>query len=481
MFDKLFYPSYTTSMEMIEQQLNDEVVVKLNSKFQKLIELADRFSTKIVTSVSFFRFPETKKIIDDIDAILLERFKFNTKHVSGDGIGYAVLTVPPVNLNVVAGDVESKFKYFKQLLGKDKQEYDNTPETTEKDVKDRKYIKDIFKDEKSIIYHTYISYLKLEETLKSRSVKVDLKKATITGLPKDYNLFMIADFYMLIKNYKMTASELTAILLHEIGHGFTHIEYSYRTVQNTTLILDTIKDNITNGKSRIDTFNLIYNTTLEGNDDLTKYNENVAAIKVLDRYMQVTLNMHKDDRHSYTDSEQLADQFANKFGVGASLITSLNKLHGDDIETPRRPNTIALICFMALLMITVGLIFLPMVLTYILVYAIMTIIFGGSDANATTYDKKLRRYQRVRNDIVKLIRSTDIDKNIIRNLLEELDTVDKIISEASSDTSLLDKLGDVLLPWNRKVSNFQKLEELLEDMSENNLYVLSNKIKTLKF
>ena len=77
MENKLFSLDYSVSNEMISEQLNDKVVSDLITKFDELIMAADRFSTKIVSSISFFRFRETRDIIDDIDKIIFNRFKIN--------------------------------------------------------------------------------------------------------------------------------------------------------------------------------------------------------------------------------------------------------------------------------------------------------------------------------------------------------------------------------------------------------------------
>ena len=66
MGNKLFSINDTVSNEMIDEQLDDKVVTDLTSKFVELIDLSDRFSHKLVTSISYFRFPETKKVIEEI-------------------------------------------------------------------------------------------------------------------------------------------------------------------------------------------------------------------------------------------------------------------------------------------------------------------------------------------------------------------------------------------------------------------------------
>ena len=480
MGNKLFSINDTVSNEMIDEQLDDKVITDLTSKFVELIDLSDRFSHKLVTSISYFRFPETKKVIEEIDNIIYKRFGFSIKHISAENIGYAVLTVPPVNFNVLAGDVVDIFDYFKDYLGKDKTKYDDKYEVKEKDVKTKHRINDIFKDEKSVVYHTYMSYNKLEKTLHSSSVKIDLNKAKISNLPNEYNLFIMVDLFMLIRKYKLTGRELSAVLLHEIGHGFTHLEYSYRTVKNTTLLIDNIRDSINSGKSKLESFNLVYKNILKGDEDISKVNEYTAIIKIFDKYMQNNMLMNMNDRHSFTDSEQLADQFANRFGVGDALVTSLAKLHGDFNRGPRNPSLEILLSVISLAIILVGLLFSLVLLPIFLIFIIIVLLVGGPDSNANVYDTKIRRYQRIKNDMIKIIRTTDLDNSIIKTIIEEIDIVDKIMEKSKSEITLMDKIADKFFPFNSKISNFKKLEELLEDMSENNLYLASNKLRTLK-
>ena len=131
-------------------------------------------------------------------------------------------------------------------------------------------------------------------------------------------------------------------------------------------------------------------------------------------------------------------------------------------------------------MILISIILLPILLPYLIYTCISSLLTGRIDSNYSTNDERVRRYQRIRNDIVKIIRTTDLDKDSIKNLLEDLNNVDKIIENTASEKRLIECLGDRIILSNSKITNFIKLEELLEDMSENNLYVASNKLRTLK-
>jgi len=469
------------SNEMINVQLHDPITVELEQYFNILIKMSDKYSSKLVTGISFFRNKETRKIIDAIDKSISKRFGIQFKHVNATGIGYAVMPIPPINYNVIGGDIRTRFKKYKDVLGKSKCnpefEYCNN-EFTKKDVSSD--IKDAWKDEKSIIYKNYIGYLELEKTLNSKGVKINLDKATVKGLPSNYEVFLLVDIFSLINTYNLTAKEMVATLLHEVGHAFTHLEYSYRTVKSTTVILDTLRSDLTNGKNMKKTLMLLYKNELGGDEkDLKDSNLTIASIRFMDKYMSNTMVMSKNDKHSGTDSEQLADQFANRFGVGSDLLNALVKLHNANGLDLNLNNDILLISILVLLSAIAVVVFLPAVITYIVTQAVMTLLFGGDDSNEITYDKNKRRYYRIRNDMVRVLRTSDLPKKDMKKVIEEINFIDKVINDTPDDTGWLEKFGNKLLPWNRRASNFKELEQYLEDLTENSLHVSSNKLKNI--
>lgn len=476
---KLFNNTNIISQEMIQPQINDSIKDDLIKEFDKLIKLADDQSTKLVSSVSFFKRKESIKIIEKVDSLIFKRFGLDVKHISGEDIGYAIFTAPPVNVNILSGEVTDIMTELEDTLGKSNCDSGYCPnETTDDNAKKSSKIKDYFVDTKSVMYRTYKSFLALEETLNTKGIKIDLKKAKISNLPKDYKIFILVDFFALINKFKLTAGEIAAALIHEVGHAFTHLEYSYRTVENTSVLLDTMKRNLNKGKTNSEVLKLIYEDVLDGEEDLSKSNEQVAAVKVLNKYMYRTANMSSDDRHSFTDSEQLADQFSNRIGLGEDLVTALHKLNSYSIVKMDSENIVITVGWIVFICIMV-MVALPAILTYVITILTLTLAVGGDNSNSTTYDTNKQRYKRIRNDIVRILRTSSLDKKVIKEMLKNLEVIDNVINNIGNDSSLLSALSDIILPWNSKVSSFQKLEEMLENMSENELHVSSNKLRTI--
>jgi len=474
MMKKLFTP--TISNEMIDPQINDPIVKDLEVQFDKLIELTDQFEPKLVASISYFRHKGTKKVLEDIDKLITKRFGINFKHVSGKDVGYGIITVNPLSMNVLTGDVNAQFKSYKEYLGKTN--CNPTYQTCNTEFKESdvsRNIIDLWKDEKSIAYKNYISYMELDKVLNTTGVKIDLHKAKVYGLPKNYANYILVDLKYLIQDRKLNSKELTAVLFHEIGHMFTHLENSYRTVKTTTVLLDTLRKNLVRGKSIGKTLNLVYNDVLDGTEDISKDLNVVATIKVLDRYMESTLKLNRNDNHSYTDSEQLADQFATRFGTAQSLSDAISKLN----MTLGDYSTYGLVVYSALVVLStlIKLILLPMSVMFLIIEMVVTIFTGGYDSNEATYDTELRRITRMKNDLVRMIRTADIDKKDSKRILGEIEYVLTIIDKIDVKDSFISRMGDKILPKNANKSKFKKLEEYLEDLSENDLHVASLKLK----
>lgn len=479
MLGNRLFSNTSVSMEMIEPQVDDKLVNDLELEFTKLINLTDRFSNKLVSGKAYFKHKETLAVIKNIDKIIEKRTGLSITHVNSKTTAYAVIPVSPINENVISLNVKERVDLYKTLLGKNKTQYDpDKKEITENDVKDVNKVRDLEEDTNSVIYHTYNSFMKLEKALNTDNIKIDLKKARIDKLPKDFKIYIIANFYICIRQNKLTARELAAVLLHEVGHAFTHIEYSYRTVMNTSSILDSVRKDLSKGKSVKDSFLLAYRS-LEGEKDLKDKNESIVAINLLDKYMSSTMLLHKHDRHSFTDSEQLADQFANRFGLGVELSTALAKFTDGSLVKVSLSENILINVVFSFFSIILLLVSLPFLVSYMITSVIFTILLGGHDSNATVYDDKVRRFLRIKNDMIRVLRTSDLDKSSIKLMINNIEEVEGIIESLDTNKSLLDTIGDNVLPWNRSVSSFTKLEQILEDLSENRLHLSTRKLKNI--
>jgi len=474
MIRKMF--SEVVSVEMIESQMDDPVIKDLHDNFEQIIEISENSKSKLISGISYYRHKEIKKIMSNIDSILKKRFGIGFQHINGKDIGYGVMTIPPINMNVLAGDIEGRFNYYKYRLGKTgcNPKYNKCP-TEVKSTDINKNIIDLWKDDKSIAYRNYISYMELEKVLSAKGIKINLEKAYISGLPKDYNVILLTDFFYLLNEIKLNANELVATLLHEVGHAFTHIENSYRTVRVTTVLLDTLRRNLKGGMKVNKVLNIVNKDVLHSKDDISNLPESVALIRVIDSYMSTTLKLNAHDTHSYTDSEQLADQFSTRFGMGTSLSSALVKMN----LPPEGFNSFGLNMYSLLVVIDVLLeiILFPVTIALVILEFIFYLFNGGSKSNETTYDDELRRLMRIKNDMVRIVRTSDLDKKTSKRILSEIEYVIKIMENIDTKDSMISRFGDMFLKKNRNKSRFTKLEEYLEDLSENDLHIASLKLK----
>jgi len=477
--------SVRLSTEIISVQPNDYVIPILTGIFQDIIDANDNYNPK--SSKEFFTKKHFKNHYKKLDAAIAERFGIKVKSISAIGCGYAVMTNPPNANNVLNREFIDLYPEIEQALKNEGVKDENI--TKPDDITDYDDVVNLYANWKKSIDS-------LEDSLNSSGVVIDLQKARITGLPKDYHIFLLSDPEVLINKGELTASELTAVLMHEIGHMFTHLEYSYRTVESTSVLIDTMHENIVKkGKGYKESIALTYKE-LGGKDDLSKTNAVTATIKTLNKYNQNTMSMNNSE-HSYTDSEQLADQFAGRFGLSSELASGLDKVINQtslkvfsfEFMASAFPILVIVVSYGILITGTImgGFAILGAITTYIIASAILTSIIGsifskGHSNDKNTYDDTKRRYQRMRNEVVRQLRTMDTDKKLIKQMLGEIANIDMLVKDTRSESQnagIIDKVFRMVSSTAKTGMNLKEMEQLIEDLQENDLHVSSNKLKTL--
>jgi hypothetical protein len=100
-----------------------------------------------------------------------------------------------------------------------------------------------------------------------------------------------------------------------------------------------------------------------------------------------------------------------------------------------------------------------------------------------TYDDDKTRMIRIRHELVRQIRSYDLDKTTIKVILERLDILDKIIAITPNNNT--DGIINSIYLFFRKrnfigkqLLEYDQFEQLIETLMENNLHIASAKIKS---
>lgn len=479
------------SLEMIEPQHNDKIIVVLRELFQDLIDDVERFN--ILSSIEITNNKKTKTTLRLIDDAITKRFGIKFKHIMSEDNAYSILTAPPKDVNVLIKDNTTIIDNLKDaVLASGKNEY-NSKEIDQIDI--NSFESD--DDNLSMAYRYNKAIDELDKHLHSKNVIIDLKKATIKNLPKDYVGFIIANIRAMIVDAKLNASELTAVLLHEIGHAFTHLEYSYRTIKNNSAFIDSMQEMVGKKNMSYKKALLLSYRKVTGEDakDLKDKNVVEAAVAIMDKYMMKTFYM-SDSNTVSKDSEMLADKFSSRFGMGTDLTQALIKVEKYSIKVRNEQtifNTLNFIfstsLFTIIVIIFLSIIYIAVLLPYLIFYIIFnyglkaiidSVLTQGGEVADVTYDSYKRRLQRIKNEIISQIRTSKLGKNDMVRLLETVTVMDDMLSTIPDDKkSIIDKIFTTLSFSGRKYENTRKIEEISEDLMNNDLHVAGKKLMSI--
>lgn len=482
------------AQEMIDFQRGDYVVSAMTEIFSELRN--EVLNNKYIKKASDMHKDEKcLELLNKLDYTLKERFGLTFKHAACNGSGYGVYVVSPREVETISNNSNTEMlDYIKQIL--------DSLRVTESNVKKKEDVQEIDpyhisgKDNLSMLYHYRKAIVELKNKMKSSSVFVDRKKAKIVGLPNEYIAYVMHDLYGYFDKANLSAEECTAVLLHEIGHAFTYIEYSYRTIASTSVLMDTFLENI-DKKNRSPKDSLIIAYEKATKKDIAKEvkDKNIvtATIYIMDNYIKENRYTMTGSTHPSVDSEQLADQFAGRFGLSAEVVTALEKIYQAAFKECDKylwSNIFQLLLCVVLLVImgvatgAGAIIGLTILTTCILIWmSYLLATYKTSTENdpgyINTYDSLKRRYERLRNEQIRNLRNLDVDeKEYKASVISSIEKMDTILKSMPDDKV---PLFDAII---RKFSSSAKhrvevrmIEQLIEDLSENNLYLASAKLQ----
>lgn len=316
-------------------------------------------------------------------------------------------------------------------------------------------------------------------------LKLNNKEARIENLPSDYMLIMIIGVYDLFFIGGLSPKEVAAIMLHEVGHAYTHIEYSYRSAVMTTSINDSLKIASNKGYSTKETLLLVGEVASKDKDYIAKNKDkNIIAITLNTLDAIVSNEGLRYSNLNSIDSEQKADEFASMFGLGVELTSALEKFQHsgaiilNDIRYGSILPYLAKIVFASMVVIyvfmslpIVGAI-IALVGAYLVPKIIITLLTEGMTTAEYTYDVGRRRIERLRLDYIRQVRNPDLPVEIKSMLADAVYAMDIIIKNSKDDDEydLGDKLYHLLSNKASDARDAKRFEQLTEDLIENHLH-----------
>lgn len=315
---------------------------------------------------------------------------------------------------------------------------------------------------------------------------VNLKTARVTGIfaKRECEIIFEPDPF---KELDFTTSEMTAILLHEIGHIFTMYEYANRlnkTNQALTFISRLLMD-----KEPIE--KLVYNFELIGdklvNDDkafngLEKITDTtVISTVIIDKIREHAKSELGFRDYDLTTSEYLADQFASRQGFGKDLATALHKIHILDERKevyPSNYKTQEILGMIALCLMPVAFGIIPGFAASITIAALST-YYSGHDMKDYTYDNARTRLLRIKEQAIEQLKVKKLNDKIAKQVLDDIKFIDKCLSETKGFESLWTKINTFFSKKNKNIIDMIQLQRDLEELSSNDLFIKSAKLKLI--
>lgn len=321
---------------------------------------------------------------------------------------------------------------------------------------------------------------------------VNTETAKVSGWFSEQEVPVFMNMYDLFKSLKMTSAEVTAVLLHELGHDFNGILFSSAVNTTNQVIADIIKH--ISDSDRGGDVNYIYHKAKKidpkvekdiavGLASGNKVVMNIALYRLLVGSTETLMHNHIYDRTSY---EALSDNFTSKFGYGFALVTGLEKLEDmyPEYEASRNMTVDAVILlahtgaaiiagFVAL---AKGLVLAaPIILLMGLLSAIIINSFRPSSKDMT-YDNIRDRYIRIRNQLIEVIKDAELPIETRKTLLIQIEATDIIISSKKVYNPMLTQLFSKYNVKDQRVIRSIALQQDIEKMLANDIFVAANKL-----
>ena len=464
------------SMEMISEQPNDYIVSKLTEQFQSIIDSGVKGNEKI--------FKTNEQAIHNIDLYIKERFGFESQHIFRNFTPYCVLPPSFEHNNSLKNNIEEFNKHIGKLL-----KY----RTVDKNAK----VKSLEGQDAINALDNYLTSCKdLTKQVTEKPIFVDLRNAKLLNLPKNFKVFIAADLHACIHVLKFTAEELTAVLLHEIGHLFTFIEYSNRVANTTQVLIDTVRDlTLRQNKGAKETLRIVYEKT--NTVSVPPEFKNMSTVKAALFVVDKTINRNVGiQNHNSIDSEQLADQFSGKFGMGNHLATALAKSPGenglgnylhflnyvsaDAYFLYALVSVILIVCSGVFGLAVMALLVATTLVSHLCSYIIYRLFRSDTVTGKMTYDDIRRRIVRIKNESVRLLQA-DLPKENKEQILNGIKIIESRLDNMKEvDIGFLEKIELYFDKYGSLRVESKRIEQHVEDLMSNELHIgtaFLNKIK----
>lgn len=333
---------------------------------------------------------------------------------------------------------------------------------------------------------------KILNLVKKRTGSVDLKNAKVTGAFSEFKSILKTDLVGLFLYGGYTIPEVTAIILHELGHTFNSFALADR-LETTNQILATLSKELKGGNNN-EKRNLLFKDLAlqfglkdtDLGDLVNETNNTIIGVRLFDLYIKQVKSQLPNAKYDETASEALADNFAARFGYGRQLVLALN--HNAQ-TTPEQNDFIAK--FMNFTQFITDFAFPGIVIIFsilgswgiigvgVALYYSVTLVWSGENYQDYTYDSMKIRYQRIRQQYIEMIKKLNLDKEELRAVVDHIHFIDNIIQGTKVYRGLYNRLANFIFTSSRDTVKSIEMQQVLEELTHNSLFLKSAELSVL--
>ena len=315
---------------------------------------------------------------------------------------------------------------------------------------------------------------------------VNLKTGMVSGIFSEVQSKVHLPVYMFAST-KFDPEEISAIIIHELGHLFTYYEFMSRSVTTNQVLAGLAKGldgsgTVEERESVLITVKKAMNLSELDTKELSKStNRRVTEIVVISNIAKQTESELGSNVYDFSTWEYLSDQYAARQGAGRYIVTGLAKLYKSHFNISFRslPSYLSMEALKATLIIAPFLLLAAGVSigSAPLTIGVLLIAMDGSGDGA--YDRPGARMKRVRDQIVENLKDKKLSKEDVENLTEDLIVIDQVLANVNDRRQFMGIMWDSLIPSARKDLSQIRLQKELEDIAVNDIFVKAAELKQL--
>lgn len=314
---------------------------------------------------------------------------------------------------------------------------------------------------------------------KSYEGTVDLANSRVSGVFSEIEIFMGVGSAFMGKDAIVPPREVAAVVLHELGHIFTHFETMAEVLTATVTVSSALAE-LSKEKVIEKRFKILNGLTrqlgLKEMDDqsLVAHPEKDVelAMVVLREYaLTKTESRFGSSSYDFRSCEQLADQFANRHGAGTELARHLPRYGKINRQSFIGYLTVQ---FLHAVGFATAVTFAPLTTTICLIFGLMI-----PNMDRDVYDPPSLRIERLRKDLIQVLKSPSLNREQRERILADIEFMKNFAEDEEEHRSIFMFLWTTISTRRRKEYDRKKFQLEIEKLLNNELFVSANQLKSM--